>query len=74
MHEKNIIIKTKDGNLDCKTFINSNINAPTVIFYMDAPGIREELRVMCRRILKNGYWLSYRALDSASQFAKIEIL
>ena len=55
MHEKNIIIKTKDGNLDCKTFINSNINAPTIIFYMDAPGIREELRTMCRRILKNGY-------------------
>ena len=55
MHEKNIIIKTKDGNLDCKIFINSNINAPTVIFYMDAPGIREELRNMCRRILKNGY-------------------
>ena len=55
MHEKNIIIKTKDGNLDCKIFINSNINAPTVIFYMDAPGIREELRTMCRRILKNGY-------------------
>ena len=55
MHEKNIIIKTKDGNLDCKTFINSNLNAPTVIFYMDAPGIREELRTMCRRILKNGY-------------------
>ena len=22
---------------------------------MDAPGIREELRTMCRRILKNGY-------------------
>ena len=55
MHEKNIIIKTKDGNLDCKIFINSNINAPTIIFYMDAPGIREELRIMCRRILKNGY-------------------
>ena len=55
MHEKNIIIKTKDGNLDCKTFINSDLNAPTIIFYMDAPGIRQELRTMCRRILKNGY-------------------
>ena len=55
MHEKNIIIKTQDGNLDCKVFINSNINAPSIIFYMDAPGIREELRAMCRRILKNGY-------------------
>ena len=55
MHEKNIIIKTKDGNLDCKSFVNSNTNTPTIIFYMDAPGIREELRTMCRRILKNGY-------------------
>ncbi|MAH88659.1 MAG: hydrolase [Pelagibacterales bacterium] len=55
MHEKNIIIKTKDGNLDCRVFINNNINAPTIIFYMDAPAIREELRKMCRRILKNGY-------------------
>ena len=55
MHEKNIIIKTRDGNLDCKIFINRNINSPAVIFYMDAPGIREELRAMCRRILKNGY-------------------
>ncbi len=55
MHEKNIIIKTKDGNLDCRVFINKSINAPTIIFYMDAPGIRKELRDMCRRILKNGY-------------------
>ena len=31
MHEKNIMIKTKDGNLDCKIFINSNINAPTAL-------------------------------------------
>ena len=37
MHEKNIILKTKDGNLDCKVFVNSNINVPTIIFYMDAP-------------------------------------
>ena len=55
MHEENIIIKTKDGNLDCKVFINNNINAPTIIFYMDAPAIREELRNMCRRIVENGY-------------------
>ncbi|MDQ2803608.1 MAG: dienelactone hydrolase family protein, partial [Pseudomonadota bacterium] len=29
--------------------------APGIIFYMDAPGIREELRNMCRRIAKQGY-------------------
>ena len=55
MHKKTIIIKTKDGNLDCDIFINSDKNAPPIIFYMDAPGIRDELRNMCRRILKNGY-------------------
>ena len=55
MHEKNIIIKTKDGNLDCRVFENNYINAPTIIFYMDAPGIREELRNMSRRIVSNSY-------------------
>ena len=55
MHEKNIIIKTKDGNLDCRVFTNKDINAPTIVFYMDAPGIREELRMMSRRIVSNGY-------------------
>ena len=29
---------------------------PGVILYMDAPGIREELRNMARRIAKNGYF------------------
>ena len=55
MHEENIIIKTKDGNLDCKVFLNKLDECPFVIFYMDAPAIREELRIMCRRIMKNGY-------------------
>ena len=30
---------------------------PGVIFYMDAPGIREELRDMCRRIATVGYYV-----------------
>ena len=50
-----IIIKTKDGNLDCRFFISNIEKNPSVIFYMDAPGIREELREMCRRITHNGY-------------------
>jgi carboxymethylenebutenolidase len=29
---------------------------PGIIFYMDAPGIREELRNMARRIAKSGYY------------------
>ena len=29
---------------------------PAIILYMDAPGIREELRNMARRIAKHGYF------------------
>ena len=29
---------------------------PGIIFYMDAPGIREELRNMARRIARHGYF------------------
>lgn len=55
MHEENIILKTNDGNLDCRIFKNKSKNAPSIIFYMDAPAIREELRQMCRIIVNNGY-------------------
>ena len=55
MHESNIIIKTNDGNLDCNFFISDVEKNPNVIFYMDAPAIREELRDMCRRISSHGY-------------------
>ena len=55
MHEDNIIIKTNDGNLDCSFFITDIQKNPNIIFYMDAPAIREELREMCRRIALNGY-------------------
>jgi carboxymethylenebutenolidase len=55
MHEDNIIIKTNDGNLDCSFFISDIDSKPNIIFYMDAPAIREELRDMCRRIALHGY-------------------
>ena len=55
MHENNIIIKTNDGNLDCSFFISDIDSKPNIIFYMDAPAIREELRDMCRRIALHGY-------------------
>ena len=55
MHVNNIIIKTNDGNLDCSFFISDIKKNPNVIFYMDAPAIREELRAMCKRIVLNGY-------------------
>ncbi|MBF96604.1 MAG: hypothetical protein CFH34_01542 [Alphaproteobacteria bacterium MarineAlpha9_Bin4] len=55
MQEEEITIETNDGLLDCRLFINKNKNTPSIIFYMDAPAIREELRIMCRRLCKNGY-------------------
>ncbi len=35
---------------------------PIVVFLMDAPGIREELRDMCRRIAATGYYVMLPAL------------
>ena len=55
MKEEEIILNTKDGLLDCRTFFKNKENFPPIIFYMDAPAIREELRVMCRKIAANGY-------------------
>ena len=55
MHEENIIIKTNNGNLDSRIFITDKQNNPFIIFYMDAPAIREELRDMCRKIASKNY-------------------
>ena len=55
MLEVEINLKTKDGNLDCRVFISDKKKNPPIIFFMDAPAIREELRNMCRRISRNGY-------------------
>ena len=38
-----------------QSFFKNKKKFPTIIFYMDAPAIREELRVMCRKIAHNGY-------------------
>ena len=56
MNERNIKITTKDGTMD--TFItepDEDNKLPTIIFYMDAPAIREELRDMARRLATSGY-------------------
>jgi len=56
MHEYEADIRTADGVMD--TFIchpDEGGPFPTVIIYMDAPGIREELRDMARRIGTVGY-------------------
>src|ERR1700680_2599556 len=67
MIERQIEIGTRDGRMN--TFICHPERAgphPVVIFYMDAPGIREELRDMARRLGTVGYCvmlpnLNYRA-------------
>jgi carboxymethylenebutenolidase len=56
--EQQIDIPTKDGKTT--TFITHperNGPHPILIFYMDAPGIREELRDMCRRLASVGYYV-----------------
>ncbi len=58
MQEKTIDITTSDGVMD--TFIcHPDEGGPfaPVLFYMDAPGIREELRDMVRRIATCGYFV-----------------
>src|ERR1700722_4375035 len=58
MIEKQIDIETTDGRMG--TFIchpEGHGPPPVVIFYMDAPGIREELRDMARRLATVGYYV-----------------
>jgi carboxymethylenebutenolidase len=67
MIERQIDIPTRDGSMT--TFVSHperNGPHPAVIIYMDAPGIREELRDMARRLASVGYYvllpnLYYRA-------------
>lgn len=58
MREREVEIQTADGTLDM--FVchpDEGGPAPAVIMYMDAPGIREELRDMARRIGTVGYYV-----------------
>lgn len=57
MHEKEVSVITKHGIMP--TFAVRPEGAgpfPAVILYMDAPGMREELRHMARRIAARGYY------------------
>jgi hypothetical protein len=54
MIESEVIVTTKHGRMP--TFMaapDAEGQHPGIIFYMDAPGIREELRNMARRIAKH---------------------
>ena len=67
MIDQQIDLQTKDGKTT--TFIRHPERGgpfPIIIFYMDAPAIREELRDMARRLATSGYYvmlpnLYYRA-------------
>src|SRR5258708_13257918 len=58
MIERQIEIATPDGRMN--TFIchpERDSPHPAIIFFMDAPGIREELRDMARRLGTVGYYV-----------------
>src|SRR5450756_1632926 len=58
MIDQQIDIPTRDGHTT--TFITHPERGgpfPVVIFYMDAPAIREELRDMARRLGTSGYYV-----------------
>tara|TARA_Y100000588_G_scaffold164902_1_gene178976 strand:+ start:341 stop:1078 length:738 start_codon:yes stop_codon:yes gene_type:complete len=55
--EKEIEIGTRAGNMPGFSAVPADgTPVPPIIFYMDAPGYREELRNMARRIAKAGYF------------------
>jgi len=59
MIEREVDVKTRDGEMN--TFITHPEEGgpfPPVLFYMDAPGKREELHDMARRIASVGYWVA----------------
>src|SRR5437763_14183014 len=56
MIEQDGIVTTKDGQMTSLVACPDGTGQYAgIIFYMDAPGIREELRNMTRRIAKQGY-------------------
>src|SRR3954463_888818 len=58
MIDQQIAIPTKDGHT--ATFISHPERGgpfPVILFFMDAPAIREELRDMARRIATAGYYV-----------------
>ena len=57
MNESNFEVKTNDGNMGCfAASPDAPGPYPAVILYMDAPGIREELKDFTRRIAAQGYY------------------
>ena len=58
MIEKNLDIETRDGAMNSfVVYPEENGPHPVVLFYMDAPGKREELHDMARRLASVGYYV-----------------
>lgn len=58
MIEKHIDIRTEDGSMNSfVVFPEENGPHPVILFYMDAPGKREELHEMARRFAAVGYYV-----------------
>jgi carboxymethylenebutenolidase len=57
MIEKDVGVTSRSGIIPCFTACPEGPGSfPGIILYMDAPGIREELRNLARRIAKHGYF------------------
>ena len=57
MFEQHVEVTTKHGKMPCFVACPDGAGPfPPIIFYMDAPGTREELRNMARRIARHGYF------------------
>ena len=57
LNERDIVITTRHGRMPGFCAVPADGGAhPAIIFYMDAPGYREELMNMTRRIAKHGYF------------------
>lgn len=66
MQQETVLIATADGEMETFIACPGRYPAPVVVLYMDALGIREELREMTRRMARAGYYsllpnLFYRA-------------
>ena len=57
MNTHSTIIKTRDGEMECYiSYPDGDGPFPGIIFYMDIPGIRDELITMSERIAAEGYY------------------
>src|SRR5437764_1341314 len=72
MIDQQIEVPTKDGQTT--TFITHPERGgpfPVIIFYMDAPAIREELREMARRLGTSGYYVMLPNLAAGKTKAEL---